>query len=130
MFCFSLKNRDGAVRVSRELPGHTGYLSCCRLNLPIIILLILIMVVTIILLILIMVVKIIFILLMILIMKVKILLMMLFVMILMSTLGVLSLGQQHSSVESDPFCIQTHIILHPETNCFNFTLQQYVHYEA
>ena len=27
---FSLKNRDGAVRVSRELPGHTGYLSCCR----------------------------------------------------------------------------------------------------
>jgi guanine nucleotide-binding protein G(I)/G(S)/G(T) subunit beta-1 len=25
-----LKNRDGAVRVSRELPGHTGYLSCCR----------------------------------------------------------------------------------------------------
>jgi hypothetical protein len=28
--CFSLKNRDGAVRVSRELPGHTGYLSCCR----------------------------------------------------------------------------------------------------
>ena len=26
----SLKNRDGAVRVSRELPGHTGYLSCCR----------------------------------------------------------------------------------------------------
>ena len=30
IFLFSLKNRDGAVRVSRELPGHTGYLSCCR----------------------------------------------------------------------------------------------------
>jgi len=27
---YNLKNRDGAVRVSRELPGHTGYLSCCR----------------------------------------------------------------------------------------------------
>jgi guanine nucleotide-binding protein G(I)/G(S)/G(T) subunit beta-1 len=27
----SLKTREGNVRVSRELPGHTGYLSCCRL---------------------------------------------------------------------------------------------------
>jgi len=27
---FSLKTREGNVRVSRELPGHTGYLSCCR----------------------------------------------------------------------------------------------------
>jgi guanine nucleotide-binding protein G(I)/G(S)/G(T) subunit beta-1 len=28
---YSLKTRDGGtVRVSRELPGHTGYLSCCR----------------------------------------------------------------------------------------------------
>merc|ERR1711874_967766 len=27
---YNLKNRDGGVRVSRELPGHTGYLSCCR----------------------------------------------------------------------------------------------------
>merc|ERR1712194_220080 len=27
---YSLKNREGNVRVSRELPGHTGYLSCCR----------------------------------------------------------------------------------------------------
>ena len=26
----SLKTREGNVRVSRELPGHTGYLSCCR----------------------------------------------------------------------------------------------------
>ena len=26
----SLKTREGSVRVSRELPGHTGYLSCCR----------------------------------------------------------------------------------------------------
>uniref|UniRef100_A0A1I7WE42 WD_REPEATS_REGION domain-containing protein n=1 Tax=Heterorhabditis bacteriophora TaxID=37862 RepID=A0A1I7WE42_HETBA len=24
------KTREGNVRVSRELPGHTGYLSCCR----------------------------------------------------------------------------------------------------
>lgn len=29
-FIFSLKTREGNVRVSRELPGHTGYLSCCR----------------------------------------------------------------------------------------------------
>ena len=29
-FVFSLKTREGNVRVSRELPGHTGYLSCCR----------------------------------------------------------------------------------------------------
>ena len=29
-FFFSLKTREGNVRVSRELPGHTGYLSCCR----------------------------------------------------------------------------------------------------
>lgn len=27
---YSLKSREGNVRVSRELPGHTGYLSCCR----------------------------------------------------------------------------------------------------
>lgn len=27
---YNLKTRDGNVRVSRELPGHTGYLSCCR----------------------------------------------------------------------------------------------------
>ena len=27
---YSLKTREGSVRVSRELPGHTGYLSCCR----------------------------------------------------------------------------------------------------
>lgn len=27
---YSLKSREGSVRVSRELPGHTGYLSCCR----------------------------------------------------------------------------------------------------
>ncbi|KAI1726751.1 WD domain, g-beta repeat domain-containing protein [Ditylenchus destructor] len=27
---YSLKTREGNVRVSRELPGHTGYLSCCR----------------------------------------------------------------------------------------------------
>lgn len=26
----SLKTREGNVRVSRELPGHSGYLSCCR----------------------------------------------------------------------------------------------------
>lgn len=29
-FVGSLKTREGNVRVSRELPGHTGYLSCCR----------------------------------------------------------------------------------------------------
>ena len=29
-FFYSLKTREGNVRVSRELPGHTGYLSCCR----------------------------------------------------------------------------------------------------
>jgi len=27
---YSLKSREGTVRVSRELSGHTGYLSCCR----------------------------------------------------------------------------------------------------
>uniref|UniRef100_A0A3B3B8E7 Guanine nucleotide binding protein (G protein), beta polypeptide 2 n=1 Tax=Oryzias melastigma TaxID=30732 RepID=A0A3B3B8E7_ORYME len=27
---YCLKTREGNVRVSRELPGHTGYLSCCR----------------------------------------------------------------------------------------------------
>jgi len=27
---YSLRTREGNVRVSRELPGHTGYLSCCR----------------------------------------------------------------------------------------------------
>ncbi|XP_039251460.1 guanine nucleotide-binding protein subunit beta-1-like [Styela clava] len=27
---YSLKTREGNVKVSRELPGHTGYLSCCR----------------------------------------------------------------------------------------------------
>ncbi|GAA54626.1 guanine nucleotide-binding protein subunit beta [Clonorchis sinensis] len=27
---YSLRSREGNVRVSRELPGHTGYLSCCR----------------------------------------------------------------------------------------------------
>uniref|UniRef100_A0A668AX06 Guanine nucleotide binding protein (G protein), beta polypeptide 4b n=1 Tax=Myripristis murdjan TaxID=586833 RepID=A0A668AX06_9TELE len=27
---YSLKTREGNVRVTRELPGHTGYLSCCR----------------------------------------------------------------------------------------------------
>jgi len=27
---YSLRPREGNVRVSRELPGHTGYLSCCR----------------------------------------------------------------------------------------------------
>ncbi|XP_064349054.1 guanine nucleotide-binding protein subunit beta-4 isoform X2 [Camelus dromedarius] len=27
---YNLKTREGNVRVSRELPGHTGYLSCCR----------------------------------------------------------------------------------------------------
>ena len=27
---YSLKTREGSVRVSRELPGHSGYLSCCR----------------------------------------------------------------------------------------------------
>lgn len=27
---YSLKTREGNVRVSRELAGHTGYLSCCR----------------------------------------------------------------------------------------------------
>nr|CAB3250033.1 guanine nucleotide-binding protein G(I)/G(S)/G(T) subunit beta-1 [Phallusia mammillata] len=27
---YSLKTREGNVRVSRELNGHTGYLSCCR----------------------------------------------------------------------------------------------------
>ncbi|KAG7282857.1 hypothetical protein CRUP_020695 [Coryphaenoides rupestris] len=26
----NLKTREGNVRVTRELPGHTGYLSCCR----------------------------------------------------------------------------------------------------
>ena len=29
-YFYSLKTREGNVRVSRELPGHTGYLSCCR----------------------------------------------------------------------------------------------------
>lgn len=27
---YSLKTREGNVRLSRELMGHTGYLSCCR----------------------------------------------------------------------------------------------------
>lgn len=27
---YSLKTREGNVKVSRELAGHTGYLSCCR----------------------------------------------------------------------------------------------------
>lgn len=27
---YSLRTREGNVKVSRELPGHTGYLSCCR----------------------------------------------------------------------------------------------------
>ncbi|XP_046851492.1 guanine nucleotide-binding protein subunit beta-1 [Xenia sp. Carnegie-2017] len=27
---YSLKTREGNVKVSRELPGHTGYLPCCR----------------------------------------------------------------------------------------------------
>lgn len=27
---YNLKTREGNVRVYRELPGHTGYLSCCR----------------------------------------------------------------------------------------------------
>jgi len=27
---YSLKTREGNVKVSRELTGHTGYLSCCR----------------------------------------------------------------------------------------------------
>jgi len=27
---YNLKTREGTVRVSRELNGHTGYLSCCR----------------------------------------------------------------------------------------------------
>ncbi|EDW26673.1 GL18448 [Drosophila persimilis] len=27
---YNLKTREGNVRVSRELPGHGGYLSCCR----------------------------------------------------------------------------------------------------
>jgi len=27
---YSLKTREGNVKVSRELPGHVGYLSCCR----------------------------------------------------------------------------------------------------
>ncbi|QQP38620.1 Guanine nucleotide-binding protein subunit beta-1, partial [Caligus rogercresseyi] len=27
---YNLKSREGNVRVSRELPGHSGYLSCCR----------------------------------------------------------------------------------------------------
>lgn len=27
---YSLRTREGSVRVSRELPGHMGYLSCCR----------------------------------------------------------------------------------------------------
>ncbi|CAD5218044.1 unnamed protein product [Bursaphelenchus xylophilus] len=27
---YSLKTREGNVRVSRELPGHKGFLSCCR----------------------------------------------------------------------------------------------------
>lgn len=27
---YSLKSREGNIRISRELPGHTGYLSCCR----------------------------------------------------------------------------------------------------
>jgi guanine nucleotide-binding protein G(I)/G(S)/G(T) subunit beta-1 len=27
---YSLKSREGAIRVARELSGHTGYLSCCR----------------------------------------------------------------------------------------------------
>ncbi|XP_018584543.1 guanine nucleotide-binding protein G(I)/G(S)/G(T) subunit beta-2 isoform X2 [Scleropages formosus] len=27
---YSLKTREGNVRVTRELAGHTGYLSCCR----------------------------------------------------------------------------------------------------
>merc|ERR1712079_138322 len=29
---YNLKNRDGAVRVSRELPGHTGYLMSLSLS--------------------------------------------------------------------------------------------------
>jgi WD40 repeat protein len=27
---YNLKTRDGVVKVTRELSGHTGYLSCCR----------------------------------------------------------------------------------------------------
>ena len=27
---YNLNTREGTVRVSRELTGHTGYLSCCR----------------------------------------------------------------------------------------------------
>ena len=27
---YSLRNREGGARVSRELQGHGGYLSCCR----------------------------------------------------------------------------------------------------
>lgn len=27
---YNLNNREGVMRVSRELTGHTGYLSCCR----------------------------------------------------------------------------------------------------
>eukprot|EP00126_Sphaerothecum_destruens_P000521 Sdes_comp10630_c0_seq1m2326 len=27
---YNLRNKEGAVRVSRELAAHTGYLSCCR----------------------------------------------------------------------------------------------------
>eukprot|EP00088_Acartia_fossae_P002470 TRINITY_DN1099_c1_g1_i1.p1 TRINITY_DN1099_c1_g1~~TRINITY_DN1099_c1_g1_i1.p1 ORF type:complete len:341 (+),score=61.34 TRINITY_DN1099_c1_g1_i1:265-1287(+) len=27
---YSLKTREGNSKISRELPGHTGYLSCCR----------------------------------------------------------------------------------------------------
>lgn len=27
---YCIKAREGNIRVSRELPGHTGYLSCCR----------------------------------------------------------------------------------------------------
>jgi guanine nucleotide-binding protein G(I)/G(S)/G(T) subunit beta-1 len=27
---YNLNTREGTVRVSKELSGHTGYLSCCR----------------------------------------------------------------------------------------------------
>ncbi|CAN0338954.1 guanine nucleotide-binding protein G(I)/G(S)/G(T) subunit beta-1-like isoform X2 [Lethenteron reissneri] len=27
---YSLKSREGNIKVTRELPGHNGYLSCCR----------------------------------------------------------------------------------------------------
>lgn len=27
---YSLRNREGTVRIAKELQGHAGYLSCCR----------------------------------------------------------------------------------------------------